>query len=115
MLGEPLQGLTQLVSQLVVASSCRRNGLQHRWRKDFAKMWEGLYWEVDCHWDIVGWRASSSFWNVQGSTGPHGELCLPHQERALCSYKDSGVSALFSCGDAQGMFFDWSTPDGSRR
>ena len=35
-LQNPCQGW-HLVSQLVVASLCRRNGFQHRWRKDFAK------------------------------------------------------------------------------
>ena len=42
-------------------------------------------------------------------------LFLPHQEGASCSHKGSAVKALCSCGDAQCMCFDWSTPYGSRR
>ena len=62
--------------QFVVASLCRRNGFQHRWRKDFAKRcgkgyWEGVWPYLD-PWDVVRLRTSS--WNVPRKYGPHGEL-----------------------------------------
>ena len=94
-LENPYQGW-HLVSQCVVASLCRRNGLQHRRRKDFAK---------DVGWALLGRRLA-----LPGSMGfgafthiiqlleclrdiwaTQRAFLLPHQEGASGSHEDSAV------------------------
>ena len=74
MLGESLLGLT-FGSQIVVASFCRRNGLQHRWCKDVAKYVGrallGRRLALPC-----GCVHQSSYWNDSGKCGPHALIGL---------------------------------------
>ena len=49
--------------------------LQHRWCKDFAKMWEGPFWEGVWPGPMGrGARTSSSCWDDPVKYGPHSEL-----------------------------------------
>ena len=119
-LEKPYKGW-HLVSQFVVASLCRRSGFQSRWRKDFCKRCgKGAIGKAPSifldRWDVVRLRAASSVWNVPVKFGPDGELfffLIKRESFALA--KAVEFKPFCARGGAQGMCFDWSTPDGSRR
>ena len=71
MFGKSTQGW-HWVSQCVVASFCRRNGLQHRWRTDFAKKSGSLALRGPMVRGVF--RVSSRYLRVPGKYGPHSEL-----------------------------------------
>ena len=78
-----------MVSQFVVASLCRRDGFQHRWRKDFAKYVGrallGRRLAFPGSLGFCGLRTASSVWNVPGKYGPHGELLFLIRRSPLLS------------------------------
>ena len=100
--------------RLSLPALCRRIGLQHRWREDFAK---------DVGRVLLGGRLAlprpigccalaHNVWRLERPEevrAARRALVLSHQEGALCLLKGSGVEALCSCGDAQGMCFDGHT------
>ena len=84
------------------------------------KMWEGPCWEgvwpfLD-PWDVVGLRTAASVWNVPGMYGPHGELFFfVIKKDPFALTRTVEFRPFCSCGDTEGMCFDWSAPDGSRK
>ena len=53
---------------------------------------------------------------LPGKYGPHGELVFFLIKKEPLAFTKAVVFETFcSCGDAQGMCFDWSAPDGRRK
>ena len=118
-LENPYEGW-HLVSPFVVASLCRRSGFQSRWRKDFFKRCgkgpfgkaSGLFWTHGMLW-VCAQRPASG---TKRKYGPDGGRCfflIKRESFALA--KAVEFKPFCARGDAQGMYFGCSTPDGSRR
>ena len=80
------------------------------------KMWEGPFWEgvwpcLD-PWDSVHLRTASTYWNVPGKYGPHGELPFFHVKKEPVVASDEESSNPFVSSETPKAR---STPFGSRR
>ena len=110
MLGKSLLGLA-FDSKLLVAILCRRNGFQHRWRKDFAEdVGRGppppLLGSRLALPGPVGRGASTHVMQLLERSGgiwaTQRAFLLPHQEGASGSLDGSPVKAFCLCGNAHG-------------
>ena len=99
-LENPYLGWHVFHSLSLPASICRRNGFQHRWRKDFARDVGraplGRRLAFLDPWDVVGLRTTSGVWTVPAKYGPHGELFSVSSGRILLLLQRQwGLSPLF--------------------